>query len=151
MCRKRFKEVLLPGQMAPDGSFPRELKRTKPYGYSIFNADAMATICWICSNSQDNLWEFQTSDGRGMRKAAAYIYPFIKDKSSWPLKPDVMFWKFWPVRSPVLLFCGLAYHEQPWLDTWKTLNANPTNDEVIRNLPIRQPVLWVDRDPNDKK
>ena len=47
MCRARFKTVLLPTQMAPDGSFPLELARTKPYGYSLFNLDAMATICQI--------------------------------------------------------------------------------------------------------
>jgi hypothetical protein len=33
-CRKRYKAVLLPDQMAADGSFPLELRRTKPYGYS---------------------------------------------------------------------------------------------------------------------
>src|SRR4030095_917492 len=44
-CRDRYKNVLLPNQMAADGSFPQELRRTKPYGYSIFNLDAMATIC----------------------------------------------------------------------------------------------------------
>ena len=55
-----------------------------------------------------------------------------------------MFWEFWPVRSPVLLFGGLAYHDPKYLETWKTLEANPTNEEIIRNLPIRHPVLWVD-------
>ena len=57
---------------------------------------------------------------------------------------DVMYWDQWPVRSPVLLFGGLAYDEQMYLDAWKTLEADPTNDEVLRNLPIREPVLWVD-------
>jgi hypothetical protein len=144
LCRKRFKEVLLPKQLAADGSFPQELRRTKPYGYSLFNADAMATVCWILSTPEDNLWEFTLPDGRNMHKACEWIYPYIKDKSTWPKKPDVMFWEFWPVRSPVLLFGGLANHEPRYLDTWKTLEANPTNEEVIRNLPIRHPVLWVD-------
>lgn len=44
-CTERYKTVLLPNQMAADGSFPLELERTKPYGYSLFNLDAMATIC----------------------------------------------------------------------------------------------------------
>ena len=38
-CIDRYKTVLLPNQMAKDGSFPMELKRTKPYGYSLFNID----------------------------------------------------------------------------------------------------------------
>ncbi|HEY5446952.1 MAG TPA: alginate lyase family protein, partial [Pyrinomonadaceae bacterium] len=38
-CRNRFKTVIVPNQIAPDGSFPEELRRTKPYGYSLFNLD----------------------------------------------------------------------------------------------------------------
>jgi len=144
MCRKRYKEVLLPKQMADDGSFPLELKRTKPYGYSLFNADAMATVCQILSTKDDDLWQFTTPDGKSMRKGVAWIDPYIADKSKWPGKQDVMYWDQWPVRSPVLLFGGLAYDEQKYLDTWKTLEANPTNDEVLRNVPLREPVLWVD-------
>ena len=34
-CKEMYKAVLLPDQMAIDGSFPLELKRTKPYGYSL--------------------------------------------------------------------------------------------------------------------
>lgn len=141
-CRKRFKEVLLPRQLAADGSFPLELKRTKPYGYSLFNLDAMCALCQILSTPDDNLWEFSTADGRNLHKAVEFIYPFVQDKSKWPHKPDVMFWEFWPVRSPALLFGGLAYREQKYLDLWQKLEANPTNEEVLRNLPIRQPVLW---------
>ena len=144
LCRKRYKEILLPDQMADDGSFPRELKRTKPYGYAIFNADAMATVCQILSTKDDNLWAFQTPDGKSMRKGVAWLHPYIADKSRWPYKQDVMYWDQWPVRSPVLLFGGLAYDQPQWLDTWKTLEANPTNEEVLRNLPIREPVLWVE-------
>jgi len=144
MCRKRYKEMLLPKQMADDGSFPLELKRTKPYGYSLFNADAMATVCQILSTKDDDLWQFTTPDGKSMRKGVAWIHPYIADKSKWPGKQDVMYWDQWPVRSPVLLFGGLAYDEQKYLDTWKTLEANPTNDEVLRNVPLREPVLWVD-------
>ena len=144
MCRKRYKEVLLPKQMADDGSFPLELKRTKPYGYSLFNADAMATVCQILSTKDDDLWQFTTPDGKSMRKGVAWIDPYIADKSKWPGKQDVMYWDQWPVRSPVLLFGGLAYDEQKYLDTWKSLEANPTNDEVLRNVPLREPVLWAE-------
>jgi hypothetical protein len=143
--RKWFKEVGLPNQMAPDGSFPQELRRTKPYGYSIFNADAMTTLAWIASSKDDNLWEFTTPDGKNLKKAVEWIAPFIADKSKWPRKPDVMFWEYWPVRSPVLLFGGLAYHNADWIETWKKLESNLTNDEVLRNVPIRQPVLWIDQ------
>jgi hypothetical protein len=70
--------------MALDGSFPRELERTKPYGYSLFNLEAMATICQILSTPEDDLWTFELPDGRGMRKAMAHMVPHIRDRSPGP-------------------------------------------------------------------
>jgi hypothetical protein len=43
--RNRYQTVYIPDQEAEDGSFPLELARTKPYGYSLFNLEAMATSC----------------------------------------------------------------------------------------------------------
>ncbi len=143
-CRRRYREVLLPAQMAADGSFPLELKRTKPYGYSIFNLDAFATICQILSIPDDKLWQFKLPDGRGMSKGMEFLYPYLKDKSGWPYPRDVTYWEEWPVRQPCLLFAGLALKEPRYLDLWKTLNPVPANAEVIRNLPIRHPLLWVE-------
>jgi hypothetical protein len=143
-CRMRFKEVLLPVQMAMDGSFPLELKRTKPYNYSLFNLDALSIICTILSNDNDNLWKFSLPDGRNMKKAIEFMLPFIADKSKWPYPKDVMFFDYYPVRQPSLLFGGLAYNEKKFLDLWKKLNAHPGNEEIIRNFPVRQPVLWLD-------
>ncbi len=142
-CRRQFKEVFVPKQMAADGSFPAELKRTKPYGYSIFQLDNMATLCQVLSSDQDDLWTFQLADGRGIRQAMAYLYPFLLDKSKWPLKPDVQAWAEWPSRQPSLLFAGLALGQQPYLDLWRNLPPDPTNAEVRRNIAITQPLLWV--------
>lgn len=139
----RFKTVLLPNQEAADGSFPQEMRRTKPYGYSLFNLEAFSTIAQILSTPTDNLWTFELTDGRGLRKAAAFMAPFIRDKSQWPLKPDVMYYDRWPMRQSSLLFAGLAFHNNAYIDLWKTLPADSTVDEVIRNFFIRQPVLWV--------
>jgi len=145
-CRRQFKEVFVPNQMAPDGSFPAELKRTKPYGYSIFQLDNMATLAQMLATTNDNLWTFTLPDGRGMRQAAAYLYPFLADKSKWPLKPDVQSWDGWPARQVCLLFAGLALDESKYLELWKKLPADPTDAEIRRNIAITQPVLWL-REP----
>ena len=141
-CRNRFKTVLVPNQIAVNGSFPEELRRTKPYGYSLFNLDAMATICELLSTPNDNLWTFTTSDGRGISKAVEYMYPFIKNKKSWPLKPDVMYDSEWPMRHASLLFAGRELGRPEYVELWKTLPADSKVEEVIRNFFIRQPVLW---------
>lgn len=142
-CSERYKTVLLPHQMAADGSFPRELSRTKPYGYSVFNLDAMTTLCQILSTPQDNLWTFETADGKSIKKGVAYFYPFVKDKSKWPLKPDVMYWDYWPVAQPFLIFAADAFQQKEWLKTWQQLDHQPKVEEVIRNLPVRNPLIWL--------
>jgi dienelactone hydrolase len=141
--RRFFRDSLIPIQMAPDGSFPRELGRTKPYGYSLFQLDVMGMLAEVLSTPQENLWRYTTADGRGMERALSYMYPFIEDKRRWTLKPDVMYFDAWPIRHPVLLFGGLALKEPKYLSLWKGLDPDPTVDEVIRNYPVRQPVLWV--------
>jgi hypothetical protein len=144
-CRDRFKTVLVPNQIAVDGRFPEELRRTKPYGYSLFNLDAMATTCQILSTTDDNLWNFSLPDGRSIKRAVEYMYPYIKDKKTWPLKPDVMYDAEWPMRHISLLFAGRILGRPEYIELWKKLPADSTVDEVVRNFFIRQPVLWVEQ------
>ena len=142
-CRNRFQTVLIPTQEAPDGSFPLELARTKPYGYSLFNLDAFAIAAQTLTSKDRNLWTWKLPDGRGMAKAMAYMYPYIVDKKKWPQPPDVMYDKEWPVRQPCLLFAGLTLGKPEYLALWRKLDADPTVEEVVRNFPVRQPLLWV--------
>lgn len=142
-CSDRYKNVLLPGQMAGNGSFPLELKRTKPFGYSIFNLDAMTTICQTLSTADNDLWNYQAPGGQSIKKGIEYLYPFIADKSKWPFKPDVMYWNEWPVAQPFLLFGANAFDNKYWFNAWRRLDHSPETDEVIRNLPVRHPLLWL--------
>ena len=143
MCRRRFKTVLVPSELAADGSFPLELARTKPYGYSLFNLDAMAAICQILSTASDNLWTFSLPDGRGMGRALAFMAPYIRDKTRWPYPRDVEYYDEWPMRQASLLFGGLALNRPDDVALWQSLKADSSVDEVVRNFFIRQPVLWT--------
>jgi hypothetical protein len=141
--RTQYKTLFVPGQMAVDGSFPRELARTKPYSYSIFNFDVMAALCRSLQGDGPSLYSFVLPDGRGICKAAAFLYPYLRDKGMWPYKQDIEHFASLPVRSPGLLFTGLACGHQDYLQLWRELNPDPTDPEIIRNFPIRQPLLWV--------
>ncbi|HMD53509.1 MAG TPA: alginate lyase family protein [Phycisphaerae bacterium] len=146
-CRDRFKNVLI-YQMAPNGSFPLELARTKPYAYSLFNLNAMCLICWILSSRQgdENLWNYSTPDGRNMKKAIAFLYPYIANRSIWPHKPDVEEWNQQPGCPPALLFGGFAYDVPEYIDLWKKLypNWNKANQRLIGVAEIwfGGPVKW---------
>ncbi|MCF7688197.1 MAG: alginate lyase family protein [Cephaloticoccus sp.] len=142
-CRRRFKAELLPEQMAADGGFPRELARTKPYGYAIFNLDVMTAVAVVLSTPENDLMKFQLADGRGMIRGVEFLAPYLADKTAWPYPPDVMHWNDWPVRQPALLFGALAAERSDWLKLWQRLPADPAIEEVRRNFPIRFPNLWL--------
>lgn len=142
-CRERFKNTLLPDQMAADGSFPLELKRTKPYGYSLFNLDAMVMIAQILSNEESDLYHFETPDGKSLKKGLEFLYPYLNDKNQWPYPKDVMYWDQWPVAQPCLLFGAQVYGIPHWFVTWQKGDHQPVEAEVIRNLPVRNPLLWI--------
>jgi hypothetical protein len=146
LSRRRFKEVLLPGQMAADGSFPLEVKRTKPYGYSIFQADNVAALCVLLSTRTEDFWKLPA--GHNARQAMEFIYPYLADKSKWLAAhrgEDVQHWASWPVRQPCLLFAYAEFGDPRYFDLWRKLEADPSDLEIRRNMAITQPVLWIAR------
>jgi len=95
------------------------------------------------SGATNNLWQFALPNGSFYKKAVDFMFPFIEDKSKWPYPHDVEFFDDLPNRQPSLLFAGLAYREPKYIALWRKLPADPKTPEIIRNFPIRQPVLWV--------
>ena len=144
LCRDKFTNQIIPNQIAVDGSFPEELARTKPYGYSLFNLEGMVINTMLLSDKNLNLWKYQTKDGRSVKKAVEFMAPYIKDKNSWPYKPDVMYWNYWPVGQPSLLFSSFEYERPEWFKIWKSYRHFYKNREVIRNMPVRNPLIWFE-------
>lgn len=145
-CQARFKNVLLPGQMTNDGSFPRELKRTKPYGYSIFQADNLAALCVLLSSPKEDFWQTKLADGRTPKDAMDFIYPYLADKNKWLADgrgKDVMHWDDWPARQPCLLFAYAEFGDEKYFKLWRELNSEPTDLEIRRNIAVTQPLLWI--------
>jgi len=142
-CAKRFREVLLPSQMGQDGSFPLELDRTKPYGYSLFNLDAMSVLVQILSDEKHNWWNFTLEDGRSVKLGLEFLYPYMDNKEDWPYEHDILYWENWPVRQASLVLGAMAYGKRRYLNTWMSLEADPEIKEVQRNLIFRYPLLWI--------
>ncbi|MDW7658213.1 MAG: alginate lyase family protein [Bacillota bacterium] len=141
-CRDHFKSTLIK-QMECDGSFPRELARTKPYGYSLFVLDNLVTLCQILSYPDDNLWQYEDTEGRSISRGISFILPFMLDKGSWPYAKDVMHFADYPSRMSFMLFAGYTLGIQELLDLYSTLPAESVNEEVRRNTAICQPFLWL--------
>ena len=143
-CKDFYRQVLLPSQMASDGSFPREIQRTKPYGYSLFNLDAMYSLLHVLSTDSPGLWNYDAGDSLHIKSAMDFMFPYVASKQLWPYPPDVMYFDDWPMRHPSLLFAYLAFGEEKYLRLWKTLPADSEEEEVVRNFFVRQPLLWLE-------
>lgn len=144
MCRDRFKSEILPNQMAIDGSFPLEMERTKPYGYSLFNLDAMLMNALVLTDQEQDFWQFSTIDGKSISQALAFMAPYVADKSTWPLEPDVMYWENWPVAHPSFIFAAIRFEDEQYYQLWAEHKHFLNTKEVIRNVPIRNPLIWLD-------
>lgn len=141
-CREFYKKELLK-QEAEDGSFPEELGRTKPYGYSIFVVDNLVNICQMLSKPEDDLWTYVNENGRSIEKALDYLTPYILKKESWPYAPDVMHYDAYPARAGFMKFAGYRLGRKELLDLYEQLPKDIPDEEARRNVSVRQPMLWM--------
>lgn len=77
------KTKIIAAQIAPDGSQPHELERTKSLTYSSMNLRGMTMLAWHGRQLGVDLWGFQTDDGRSIRAAYGFLEPFIFDGKPW--------------------------------------------------------------------
>lgn len=143
LCRDHFVNRLIPEQMAADGSFPEELARTKPYSYTLFNLDALSMVAWILSGENYDLWKMTLPDGKGLKKAVAYMTPYIRDISSWPHKKDVDNWEKQPGRRSFLLLGAFALDKPDLFSIWKELDQKNPSEKSISSTTLRSPLIWI--------
>lgn len=71
-------------QIAPDGRQPHELARTKSLGYCAMNLLGLCDLAALGARVGVDLWSFETADGRGIRRAAAWLRDHALGADPWP-------------------------------------------------------------------
>lgn len=137
------KPRLLADQMAEDGSFPRELQRTKPYIYSAFNLTLFTLICQALSNDAGDLFHYRTPDGKSLARGYEFLFPYLQNKNAWPYGRDIQGFEEQPLCNHGLLFAGLAFDKKEYIEVWKALRDKAMSREGERNTVANEPLLWL--------
>ncbi len=85
MARKQIEVTKgrIQSQIQPDGQQPLELARTLSWGYTNMNLHGFFTIARLAENVNIDLWNYQTSDGRGIKKAFEWLLPYASGEKEW--------------------------------------------------------------------
>jgi hypothetical protein len=70
-------------QLKPDGSQPFELERTKSWDYVNMNLDGYFLVAQLAENSTVNLWQYETKEGKNIKKCLDWMMPFLKNEKKW--------------------------------------------------------------------
>lgn len=108
LCQAEFKKQL-EIQMAEDGSFPRELSRTRPFHYMNYNLRAWTSFALLASTDSINLWGYQSENG-SLEKAINFAKHYYKNPSLWqhttaveqsaqPKANDFLIFAFWGLED----------------------------------------------------
>jgi len=99
-------------QIEPDGSQPRELARTTSKHYVAFNLEAFFALASIGSTVGIDLWNFQSIDGRSIRKALDWVIPYLRDEKEWTHKQIK---SFDPAQyHPILIAASIFYNDKSY-------------------------------------
>jgi hypothetical protein len=81
---ERAKKKRIAGCIKPSGEQPEEMDRTKGLHYCVFNLSAMSVLARIGEQVDVNLWDYQTDDGRSLRRGLDFVVPYLLGEKNWP-------------------------------------------------------------------
>lgn len=106
-------------QMKPDGSQPFELERTVSWGYTNMNLAGFFKIARLAENVKTNLWNYETTDGKGLQKSLQWLIPYLKNEKVWEFKQ---------IKEK-------EYDDTLWLLKMASVKyANPAYEVLARNI-----------------
>lgn len=120
LCQSQFQRQL-PLQMASDGSFPKELARTRPGHYTVYNLRAWTTYALLLRTTTSRKLEDEVPL-QDLKRAVDFLVSYLQAPATWPyatvLEPQ------FEARSDLYLqFAYWLWKEPVYLQLWEQLPA----------------------------
>jgi hypothetical protein len=131
---EQAKQKRIATQIEADGRQPLELARTKGWSYSNMNLDGLTHLATLGQRVGVDLWNYQTRDGRSIRKALDFLAPIAIGQKKWDyqeieggVKPEILF--------PVMRRAALVYRDKSFQTVMsKVPEVNPSDRSRLLNF-----------------
>jgi hypothetical protein len=129
---EQAKTKRLARQVMPDGGQPLEAARTRGLSYSLFNLEGLMKLALLGEQVHVDLWNYQTSDGRSIRKALDYVLPYAAGDKKWEHQQIT---EFKPQEIvPLLLLATTKFANPEYENTARKIG---TSEHEVNNLLLQ--------------
>ncbi|RRJ96155.1 alginate lyase [Opitutaceae bacterium TAV4] len=125
-------------QIAPDGSLPAELRRSRSLMYTRYALRAFIFLARCGDLAGEDLWQYRSSEGRCLEDAFNFTAPYLDESKQWPwlgaddiglaTANEIIRWPAKIYRTPLLL--QTSKNLDPVFG--KHFNGRPPNPEDLR-------------------
>lgn len=82
-CFDSYRNRILSEQTDPEGRFVDEITRTRSYHYTLYNMDACTLISEVAYHKGVDLWNYETTDGKSLKKCVDFFKPYYRNPFLW--------------------------------------------------------------------
>ncbi len=119
------REKRIAKHIEPDGKMPRELARTKSFTYSTGNLRYLTRLASFGKKYDVDLWNFESSDGRSIKKAYEFLIPYIATDKEWEYQQITSLGAAKTRFANLLLHAGKEFDEPEYIEIAQNhLNRN---------------------------
>ncbi|RZJ00860.1 MAG: alginate lyase [Brevundimonas sp.] len=124
-------------QIAPDGSLPLELQRTRSFHYTTWTLTAAFDLADLGRCVGVDLWSYQGPNGQSLRNATDYIAAYAGREQEWP-HPELDKSETIGLYE-VLLRAGWAWDAAPYADKARAYAPRNPGSDLLLRIPVREP------------
>ena len=122
-------------QIESDGSMPKEIERTRPLFYSMYNLHALFLVAYLSEKVGVDIWQATENSSR-LKKGLDYLLPYVDTNKIWP-QPTIGE----ADRMDMFIILKMANRAFPDQDYIHFMNTLPIEKRKIHRSHIAYPLM----------